>query len=103
EFQTAEKVSTPPSRYTEGTLIAVMENPAKFLQNDSLKAIIKEREGIGTPATRAGIVAQLITDGYISKRKGKGKAEQIYVEPAGMLIYSNVKDKEFSSVDMTGI
>ena len=103
DFQTAEKVSTPPSRYTEGTLIAVMENPAKFLQNDSLKAIIKEREGIGTPATRAGIVAQLITDGYISKRKGKGKAEQIYVEPAGMLIYSNVKDKEFSSVDMTGI
>lgn len=103
KFNLAEKVSTPPPRYTEGSLISAMENPSKFLNDDSLKGIIKERQGIGTPATRAGIIAQLISDGYIVKKKGKGKAELIYVEPAGMLIYKNVQDKDFSSVDMTGI
>ena len=101
-FQLAEKVSTPPPRYTEGALISAMENPAKFLSDDSLKTIIKEKQGIGTPATRAAIISQLISDGYIVKKKGKGKAELIYVEPKGMLIYNNVKTKDFSSVDMTG-
>jgi len=103
KFNLAEKVSTPPPRYTEGSLILAMENPSKFLHDETLKDIIKEKQGIGTPATRAGIIAQLISDGYIVKKKGKGKAELIYVEPAGMLVYNNTKDKDFSSVDMTGI
>ena len=39
-----EKISTPPQRYTDGTLISVMENPVKFLLDEGLKTTIKENK-----------------------------------------------------------
>lgn len=98
-----EKISTPPQRYTDGTLISVMENPVKFLLDEGLKTTIKENKGIGTTATRDNIIGELVSNGYIEKKKGKGKVEYIYATEKGIAIIQNLKDKDISSVDLTGI
>ncbi|WP_368263009.1 type IA DNA topoisomerase [Clostridium disporicum] len=98
-----EKISTPPSRYTDGTLISVMENPIKFLLDEGLKTTIKENKGIGTTATRDNIIGELVANGYIEKKKGRGKVEYIYATEKGISIIENLKDKEISSVDLTGV
>ena len=103
KFEMKEKTTTAPPRYTQGTLIAAMENPVKFLEDDNLKEIIKEKQGIGTPATRSTIIKNLLDDRYVEEKKGKGKASYLYVTDLGMKIYENLKGEDFASVDMTGI
>lgn len=103
KFEMKDKTTTPPSRYTQGTLIAAMENPTKFLEDENLKSVIKEKQGIGTPATRSTIIKNLLDDKYIEEKKGKGKAAYLYVTDLGMKIYENLKNEDFVSVDMTGI
>ena len=59
----------PPEHYTEGTLIAAMKNAAKFVTDEKLKQRLKESAGLGTEATRAGIIETLLARGYIRKQK----------------------------------
>lgn len=101
-FDMRAKTTTPPQRYSDGTLINVMDNPVKFLTDDSLKSIMKEKHGIGTEATRAGIIKELVNNGYISKQ-GKGKVEYIYATSKGISVIENLKDIDITSVDLTGI
>lgn len=103
KFEMKDKTTTASPRYTQGTLIAAMENPAKFLEDDNLKEIIKEKQGIGTQATRSTIIKNLLDDKYVEEKKGKGKASYLYVTDLGMKIYENLKGEDFASVDMTGI
>ena len=103
ETKLNEKISTPPQRYTDGTLLAVMENPIKFLLDEGLKTTIKENKGIGTPATRANIINELVANGYIEKKKNKGKVEYIYATEKGISIIQNLNGLDISSVDLTGI
>ncbi|MEL4014004.1 DNA topoisomerase III [Dryocola clanedunensis] len=58
----------PPEHYTEGTLIAAMKNASRFVENKRLKQRLKENAGIGTEATRAGIIRTLFRRGYLEKR-----------------------------------
>ena len=60
-----EKDTQPPKRFTEGTLIKEMKNPSKYLQDKNDQNIIKKVEGIGTEATRAGIIESLKQRNYI--------------------------------------
>lgn len=58
--------TTPPKSYTEATLLSAMENAgAEETPNDA------ERKGLGTPATRAGIIEKLVKTGQIERKKGK--------------------------------
>ncbi len=59
----------PPARYSEGTLLAAMENPGKFIEDEELRESIKQG-GLGTVATRAEIIEKLIHTSYI-ERQGK--------------------------------
>ncbi len=59
----------PPARYTEGTLLAAMESPGKFIDSKELKDSI-QKGGLGTPATRADIIEKLFSNYYID-RNGK--------------------------------
>ncbi|HBT4924904.1 DNA topoisomerase III [Klebsiella pneumoniae] len=59
----------PPEHYTEGTLIAAMKNAARFLTDARLRQRLKESAGLGTEATRAGIIETLLKRGYIRKEK----------------------------------
>ena len=62
----------PPSRFTEGTLLSAMENPAKYMQSESKDLIksIGEAGGIGTVATRADIMEKLFNS-FLLEKKGK--------------------------------
>ncbi|WP_101776050.1 DNA topoisomerase III [Pasteurella oralis] len=62
--------TTPPNHYTEGTLLSAMKNAARFVTDERLKQRLRETEGLGTEATRAGIIQSLFTKGFL-KRKGK--------------------------------
>ena len=64
----AEKKTTPPKRFTEGTLIAAMTNIWRFVAPDNPnREKLKETKGIGTPATRDTIIAELLA----TENKGK--------------------------------
>ncbi|VVP87213.1 DNA topoisomerase 3 [Pseudomonas fluorescens] len=61
----------PPKPFTEGDLIKAMKNVAKLVDDPRLKQKLKDTTGIGTEATRAGIIQGLIDRGYLVKQ---GKA-----------------------------
>lgn len=54
-----EKSTTPPEPYNDATLLAAMTNIARFVEDPSLKKTLKDTDGIGTEATRAGIIELL--------------------------------------------
>jgi len=65
----AKSQTKPPSHYTEASLLAAMENPGKFIEDEELRESIKAG-GLGTPATRAEIIEKLIRSNYM-ERQGK--------------------------------
>jgi DNA topoisomerase-3 len=66
----AEKITKPPTRFTPSTLLQAMKEIYKYIRDDSLKAELKECSGIGTEATRAGIIEKLQSNGFL-KLSGK--------------------------------
>jgi DNA topoisomerase-3 len=56
----------PPARYTEATLLSAMEGAGKLVEDDELRAAM-EAKGLGTPATRAGIIEGLISESYVER------------------------------------
>lgn len=76
--------TTPPSHYTEGTLLSAMKNAARFVTDERLKQRLRETEGLGTEATRAGLIQGLIDKGFL-KKKGK---QILATEQANALIDS---------------
>lgn len=76
--------TTPPAHFTEGTLLSAMKNAARFVTDPRLKQRLRETEGLGTEATRAGIIQGLIDKGFL-KKKGK---QLLATEQANTLIDS---------------
>lgn len=101
EYELAEKTSVCPQRYTSPDLIAVCENPAKFLEDKSLKKLGK-RLSIGTPATRSSIIRQLISVDHYLKEQKKGKKTYLIPTQKGEQIIENLADCAICKVDMTG-
>lgn len=60
-----EAQTKPPAYFTEGTLIAAMENIWRSFDDEKLQAQLKEAGGIGTPATRAAIISELRRKTYL--------------------------------------
>jgi len=65
-----EKQTQPPKYFTDATLLAAMTGIARFVTDQSIKKILKDTDGLGTEATRAGILELLFSRGYL-ERKGK--------------------------------
>ena len=65
------KKTTPPSAFTEGSLIKAMENIASVVDDPKYKMALKTAKGIGTSATRAAIIAELKRKNYIEVKKNK--------------------------------
>ena len=61
--------TTAPKPLTEGDLIKAMKNVAKLVNDPRLKQKLRDTTGIGTEATRAGIIKGLIDRGYLLKKK----------------------------------
>lgn len=87
-----EKYSQPPKHFTEDTLLKAME----LAGNDALeKGVEVEREGLGTPATRAGIIENLIYKEFIERDK-----KNLIATPKGKSLIEIVADN-FKSAEMT--
>ncbi|HDC4526686.1 TPA: DNA topoisomerase III [Enterobacter cloacae] len=65
-----DKKTSPPPPFTEGTLIAAMKNAASFVSDTKLKKVLRDNAGLGTEATRAGVLETLFARHYLEK-KGK--------------------------------
>ena len=61
-----DKETRPPPRYREGTLIEAMQNAWRFVDDEALRERLREAKGIGTPATRAEIIAGLKRQGFLA-------------------------------------
>jgi len=87
-IEVKEGETTPPSRYTTGTMILAMENAGKLIEDEELRAQIKGA-GIGTSATRAEIIKKLQKNTYI---QCNSKTQVITPSVKGELIYEVVRD-----------
>ncbi|MEQ4973866.1 DNA topoisomerase III [Enterobacter cloacae] len=68
--EVVQQMTRPPAHYTFATLIGAMMNASVFVTDIALRKVLKDNAGLGTEATRAGIVEQLLNRGFIV-RKGK--------------------------------
>lgn len=87
--------TTPPSRYTEATLLTAMENPTGQIDDGSLKSALKDAGGLGTPATRADIIEKLFDSFYV-ERRGK----EIYPTSKGRQLI-NIVPEDLKSAELT--
>lgn len=69
DLECVEDTTKPPARYTESSLLSMMEGAGKLVEDEELKDALKDR-GLGTPATRAATIEKLISDKYVV-RDGK--------------------------------
>lgn len=67
-FEIKEGKTSPPKRYTEGTMMLAMENAGNLIEDEELRQQIK-KTGIGTSATRGGILKKLVDIGYLNENK----------------------------------
>ena len=75
DIRLTEGKTKPPARFTEGTLIAAMENPVRYMEsgNKEMAKTLGETGGLGTVATRADIIEKLFSSFLLEK-----KGEEIY-------------------------
>ncbi|WP_188012749.1 DNA topoisomerase III [Photobacterium damselae] len=88
KIELVEKKTTPPKPFTEGTLLNAMSGIAKEVTDPALKARLKETAGLGTEATRAGIIEKLKESGYL-EIKGKN----IVSTPLGQMLILGLPNK----------
>ncbi|MGN0916028.1 MAG: DNA topoisomerase 3 [Succinivibrio sp.] len=70
----------PPASFTEGTLIKAMQNIYNFVPDGPFKKVLKDGDGIGTSATRAGIIAELKRKGFLELVGKKIKATPVGIK-----------------------
>ena len=85
-YDLKEGKTSPPKRYTSGSLILAMENAGKLIEDEELREQIKTT-GIGTSATRGEILEKLVRIGYLNQNN---KTQVISPEKLGEMIYEVV-------------
>ena len=80
-----EKMTTPPPYYTEATLLRAMETAGKFVEDEELRAALKEN-GIGRPSSRAGIIETLFKRHYIRRER-----KRLVATPTGIELIDLIK------------
>lgn len=91
-----KKMTQPPRRYTDGSLVTVMETAGKLVDDDELREAMKD-SGIGTPATRAAIIERLIQVGYVER---DGRA--LVVTEKGLNVIRLLGEHPLTSPGLTG-
>src|SRR5439155_4387228 len=91
-----DKMTRPPPRYTEATLLSAMETAGKLIDDDELRDAMKD-SGLGTPATRAETIETLIRREYI-ERVGR----DLQATPKGIQVITMLEEHKLTSPEMTG-
>ena len=92
-----EKWTTPPKYYTEATLLRAMETAGKFVEDEELRAALKEN-GIGLPSSRAGIIETLFKRHYIRRQR-----KNLMATPTGIELIDTIHEELLKSCELTGI
>ncbi|MWL74243.1 DNA topoisomerase III, partial [Escherichia coli] len=66
--EVVERQTQPPRHFTDATLLSAMTGIARFVQDKDLKKILRATDGLGTEATRAGIIELLFKRGFLIKK-----------------------------------
>lgn len=90
------KQTTPPSRYDDSSLLQAMANAGSFVEDEELRNVLREKAGLGTSATRAGIIEKLL-DYKMIGRKGKS----FYATQFGIEIIRILEGREIVSPELT--
>lgn len=93
----AEKWTSPPKYYTEATLLRAMETAGKFVEDEELRAALKEN-GIGRPSSRAGIIETLFKRHYIRRER-----KNLVATPTGIQLIDIIHEELLKSCELTGI
>lgn len=99
DVQAFKKTTKPPKLYTYRSLLSAMENVGKDTKNERYKKALNARKGIGTQATRAGILSELIDLKYIEYKFEK-KTRYLVPTEKGMSIIK-VLDSELINPELT--
>ena len=92
-----EKWTTPPPYYTEATLLRAMETAGKFVEDETLRAAMKEN-GIGRPSSRASIIETLFKRHYIKRER-----KRLVATPTGIELIDLIREELLKSCELTGI
>lgn len=85
-YEIKEGKTSPPKRYTSGSMVLAMENAGQLIEDEELREQIKG-SGIGTSATRAEIIKKLVRIGYLNLNK---KSQVLSPEVLGEMVYEVV-------------
>jgi DNA topoisomerase III len=91
-----DKMTRPPPRYSEATLLSAMETAGKLIDDEELREAMKD-SGLGTPATRAETIETLIRREYI-ERVGK----DLQATPKGIQVITMLEEHKLTSPELTG-
>ena len=92
-----EKWTTPPPYYNEASLLRAMETAGKFVEDESLRAAMKEN-GIGRPSSRASIIETLFKRHYIKRER-----KRLIATPTGIELIDLIREELLKSCELTGI
>ncbi|WP_318508639.1 DNA topoisomerase III [Bacillus sp. T3] len=91
-----ESATQPPKRYTEGQLITLMKTAGKHIEDKELEKVLMKTEGLGTEATRAGIITMLKDRKYIEVKKNL-----VYATAKSKILIAAVGNQILASPEMT--
>ena len=92
-----EKWTTPPPYYNEASLLRAMETAGKFVEDETLRAAMKEN-GIGRPSSRASIIETLFKRHYIKRDR-----KRLIATPTGIELIDLIREELLKSCELTGI
>ena len=92
-----EKMTTPPPYYNEASLLRAMETAGKFVEDETLRAAMKEN-GIGRPSRRASIIETLFKRRYIRRDR-----KRLVATPTGIELIDLIREDLLKSCELTGI
>jgi DNA topoisomerase-3 len=91
-----KKKTKAPSIHTESSILGMMETAGKEMEDEEMREAMKDR-GLGTPATRAGMIERLLQRGYIARDKKK-----LIPTERGIALIGLVGERQIASPELTG-
>ena len=95
-FEVVDRQTRPPPRHTEATLLTAMESAGREIEDQALRAAMKDT-GLGTPATRAATIETLLKRKFIA-REGK----LLVATPTGIDLIERLPVSTLASPELTG-